>query len=558
MTQAIRAAAAQFHVGSDVATNLSTCLRMMREAGKQAPDLLVLPEFSNHCSWYDNAEHCYDVSVEMDGEFLKKIADCAREINAYVVINCTVRRDNKAVTGTSILFSADGSVLGSTDKQVLIGHENDFLDRATKPGPVVQTPLGRLAMYSCMDGVINETPRCLALRGAQVLCNSLNSFAIDEGSLHIPVRAAENKVWVVAANKVGPLIPQELVAPVSEATNIPAHFLDGAGDSQIVAPDGTVLAMAGKSEEIICAEIDPNLADDKRRPDGTDVFATRRPALYATLADDPSRQNISITGPDDVDAAAVSICDSSSAAIDEACEKIRDLEADGTRLICLPELFSGPDLATGAAAVECLAAAIRSDTLVACSIYQGTDDGSIHTAVLIGKQGVVLEQPQLHASARHACSGSGAAVASIDTAFGRVAVLCGDDAIYPETIRVAALQGVSTVLVPAKPQEDWEVRTGIVERAAENRVNIVLASSASGERRSLIAALQKDFTIMTEWKNRPFDGLLSCPEIHRSSDGEDVLRATVHPLAAANKECSRNTHLLASRPWQMLQPIIDD
>ena len=44
MTNSIRVAAAQFHVGDDVDTNLNTCLRMIREAGAQKPDLLVLPE----------------------------------------------------------------------------------------------------------------------------------------------------------------------------------------------------------------------------------------------------------------------------------------------------------------------------------------------------------------------------------------------------------------------------------------------------------------------------------------------------------------------------------
>ena len=43
-----------------------------------------------------------------------------------------------------------------------------------------------------------ETPRGLAVRGAQLLINSLNSFAFDEASLHIPVRAPENKVFVIS------------------------------------------------------------------------------------------------------------------------------------------------------------------------------------------------------------------------------------------------------------------------------------------------------------------------------------------------------------------------
>jgi predicted amidohydrolase len=524
MSNKIRVAAAQFHVGNDVDKNLATCLRMMRAAGEQNPDLLVLPEFANHCSWYDGAEHCFDVSVDLDGSFVNSIADCVREINAHVVINCTVRRDDKRVTGTSILFAPDGSIIGTTNKQVLIGHENDFLDRATEAGPVVETPLGRLAMYSCMDGVINETPRCLALRGAQVLCNSLNSFALDEGFLHIPVRAAENRVWVVAANKTGPLIPEELVAPVSEATKIPAHFLDGAGDSQIVAPDGTVVALAGKGEEVIIADIDPAQADNKVRPDGTDIFDARRPSLYAALGEDPTYQALTIVGPEDVKAAAV-----------ESLEEITQAQAQGAKLICLA--------ADTVSEVDTIKALLDDDALVAAA----RPDGSV---ALVGKDGPILFQHPIHVD------GGAETVNCADTVFGRVAVLCGADSIFPETMRLAALQSVSTVLIPASLLEDWEGRTGIVERAAENRVNIILASSQPGERGSLIASLQKDFTIMTEWQNREFDGLLSAPVVHRRTGNEGILVQTVHPHAAANKECSRNTHLLASRPWNLMQAMM--
>lgn len=522
MSQTIRVAAAQFHVGNDVPTNLETSLRMMRQAAQHAPDLIVLPEFSNHCSWYEGTQHCYEVSVDLDGGFIESIAQCAREIDAYVVINCTVRRENQRVTGTSILLSPGGSILGTTNKQVLIGHENDFLDPATVEGPVIETPLGRLAMYSCMDGVINETPRCLALRGAQVLCNSLNSFAIDEGSLHIPVRAAENKVWVVAANKVGPLIPEELVAPVSAAINIPAHMLDGAGDSQVVAPDGTVVALAGKGEEIIWADIDPATATDKLRPDSTDIFKSRRPELYAPLAEDPARQPLEILGPEDVTAAAVSTLDGIAAA-----------QAQGAKLVCL-----AGDIVVDSTTVQGM---LESDALVATA----TPDGG---AMLVSRDSLLLTQHPLHTE------GGADAVAAVDTPYGRIAVLPGRDAIFPETMRLVALQGVSTALVPACPLEDWEARTGIVERAAENRVNIVYACPADGDRASVIASLQKDFTIMTEWQERPFDGLLSCPEVHRARG--DLLVATIHPQAASNKECSQNTHLLASRPWQLLQAIV--
>ena len=554
MSKNIRVAAAQFHVANDVNANLDTCLRAIRGAAAEQPDLLVLPEFSNHCSWYEDGAHCYEVSVDIDGEFLAKIADAVREVGCHVVINCTVRRDGSRVTGTSLLYGPSGELLGTTDKQVLIGHENDFLDRASEPGPIIDTPIGRLAMYSCMDGVINETPRCLALRGAQVLCNSLNSFAVDEGSLHIPVRAAENKVWVVAANKVGPLIPEALVGPVSQAINIPANMLDGAGDSQIVAPDGRVLAMAGKGEETVFADIDVSLADDKRRPDGTDVFASRRPELYARLGEDPQTQDVPETiGQEDVAATAIAV-----ASRQDALAHVAETQSAGSKLICLPALCgidsqkTDAAIAASAGFAEAIAAILEPGVIVATSLVEEVDGTVQHSAVLISRDGVQLRQAPLHRSERYGWSSTGDSIEAIETPQGRIAVVTSDDALYPETFRLLALSGVNIAMVPASVLEQWELTTGIVERAAENRINVVLASSG-GE--TLIASLQKDFTIMTEWENRDFDGLLSCPEVVVGGADDIILTSEIHPLAAANKECSRNTHLVSSRPWNLLDAI---
>ena len=153
---------------------------------------------------------------------------------------------------------------------------------------MVETPFGRVGLYSCMDGVINETPRMLAVEGAQVLLNSLNSFALDEASLHVPVRAVENRVWVVAANKVGPLVPDRSIALVAARVGVPADLLHGAGESQIVAPDGRVVACGPRrGEAVVIADLDVEEADDKTRPDGTEVLAARRPELYGPIAEAP-------------------------------------------------------------------------------------------------------------------------------------------------------------------------------------------------------------------------------------------------------------------------------
>ncbi|WP_337879419.1 nitrilase-related carbon-nitrogen hydrolase [Rheinheimera sp.] len=559
----IRVAAAQFAVTNNVQDNLATCLRMIKQAALCSPDLIVLPEFVNHNSWYDNQAHCYEVAVSLDGDFINSIKAAAAESRAYLVLNATVKRPERGelhCTGTSLLISPQGELLAQNNKQVLVGHENDFLDPADTVGPVIDTAIGKLAMYSCMDGVINETPRGLALRGAQILCNSLNSFALDEGDLHIPVRAAENKVFVVAANKVGPLIPEALLVPVSEATSIPLHFLNGAGDSQIVAPDGTVLALAGKGEEVIWADIDPSLADHKTRPDGTDIFKQRRPQLYQALGENPAEQPLpEFTGALDLSVAAISIAAKGTEALAEAVSAVQANPQH--KLICLPELFwlagthyAEQQVAMSEQVVASLTAACAPDQYVATSIVRQHGDKLAHCAVLISHKGLELIQAQVHFSQRFAWSALTDQFAVYDSIHGKLALVLEDDAIYPESFRLIAMQGCEVVLAPVRQQESWQCKTGLLERASENRVNLVSASTLP--QHNLICVLQTEFTIMTPWQQRQFDGLLSAGVQVSGQAGHYVTSATVHPRAAHNKVCSQNTDLIKNRPWKLMQAML--
>ncbi len=557
----VRIAVTQFHVGADVDANLSSCLHWLDQANTCNPDLIVLPEFCNHLSWYDDKQHCFDVSVALDGPFLAAIADWARNNGVHVVANCTVQRADGGATGSSLLYSSEGKLLADNTKQIYIGHENDFLEKAVEEGPVVDTALGRLGLYACMDGVINETPRCLALNGAQVMLNSLNSFATDEASLHIPVRAAENKVYVAAANKVGPLVPEELLAGISAGTGIPEAFLCGAGESQIVAPDGEVLAMASRTEPgFVYADVNPQVSDSKLRPDGTDIYASRRPKLYRPIASDPADQHWPLVNREqDLAAAIVSL--SIEDDLDQALTGIEQARAQGASLICLPPLAGDlTDLAQAAQRgdkiIAALANACQGARVATALICRDGNGGYQYCAVLIDSDGLVLAQPQVHRSARHAFSTLSDSFGTVDLPMGRVAVLTSDDSIYPETFRLLALAGVDTVLLPLSPLEDWELQIGLLERSAENRINLLVAPDSTDHGPGFITSLPGDFTVMTEWAEREFDGLLSQPQWHRNANADPVYGAIIHPANAANKVVSMNTDLLADRPWNLCDAIV--
>lgn len=555
----IRVAAVQFGVTEDIAANLQTCLRLIDHAAAQTPALIVLPEFVNHIAWYQNANHCYRVAVSLEDDFIRQIADRAAAHRCFIKINVTLKRGNGKVTGTNILFAANGEIAGLNDKQILMGNENNFLEPACEIAPILETEIGRLGMYACMDGVIPEPARALAVRRAHILLNSLNSFALDEAALHIPVRAAENKLFVVAANKVGALVPESLREAVAARLQIAPSFLEGAGESQIVAPDGTVLAKAPRhGEAVVTADIDLCQVNNKLRPDGTDILLSRRPELYRPIGTAPA--------PTTAVPAAASILGAviQSSRLDDGLTAVAQAIAQQARLIVLPELFPLTNgrvtdaVAAATAGAQLQEALLRllvnapEDCLVAFSTVQQAGGGWAHHGLLLNRSGIILRQPQLHHTARHPwVTALGQAVATVDVPWGRVALVVGNDAIYPETFRLAALQHVSVTAVPTTILEPWESALGFPERAAENRMNLLVADRAE----SAVYAVSEDFTLWTEWKNRPFDGNINMPQISRAHSALTI--APLYPAAAANRFVSQRTNVVDSRPWQLVGPIVE-
>jgi deaminated glutathione amidase len=562
-----RVAAAQFATGTDRADNLSTALRMIDQAAGEMgavdhPRLVVLPEFCNHLSVYESAEHCFEVAIDLDPQaddgWVSAVSEAARRRAMWVQVNCTVRRPTTdeplRTTNTNLLFDPSGALVAASDKTVLMGAEGIFLSPARAESTLVTAADGTcIGHYACMDGVVPEVPRSVAVRGAQLMLNSLNSFALDEAELHIPVRAAENRVWVVACCKVGALLPADKVAEFSAAMGVPGDMLCGAGESQIVAPDGSVVARAPRvGEAVVWADIDLSTAG-MPRPDGTDVRAARRPELYGPLAE------ATPTLDDHPRAAHVAV-----AAV-RRLDDVADALATGAELVVLPELAGGAgpadigdpvdaDRLASHPTIAALIEALVDSTAVAVTSCRIAD---AHVGVIVGADGVIATQAQLHRVARYPWAvRHGISLVTVDMAWGRLAVVVGDDIVYPELARLAALQSVDVLAVPFSGQEPWETGFGIVERAAENRLCVVAANAAPGGD-SLIVSLPPDFTLWAPSRERTFDGTINRPDVTRGvfGEGASVVRGVIHPARTVNRQISRNTNLVDGRPWQLCGPL---
>jgi deaminated glutathione amidase len=270
----VRVATVQIWVSRDPEQNLAKCLDRVDTACRAGAQLVLLPEFCNYSGPFEDQEHAWELASPLDGPFVRALAEKARDHGIHLAFNLLARDTRPTVYDTTVLVGPDGATIGTYEKQVLFGHETDHISVGRGGPAVFDTAVGRLGLYICMDGLIPETTRCLAVQGAQVLLNPLHSGGPDEAFLHVPARAAENHVWIVSSNNVGPMAE--------------GHAACYAGGSSIVGPTGEVLARASETdEEIVYGTIRPEAADDKRLPGGADLLRDRRPETYRALAASP-------------------------------------------------------------------------------------------------------------------------------------------------------------------------------------------------------------------------------------------------------------------------------
>jgi predicted amidohydrolase len=254
--------------------NLAACVARMEEAAAAGARLLVLPECAIPGYMFSSVEEALPHAEEIPGPSTEALERACRRLDLHVVCGL-LERDGDALRNAAVLVGP-GGLLGTYRKTHL-----PFLgvDRFVVPGdelPVWETPLGRIGIEICYDLRFPEVTRTLALRGADMVAHPTNfpMAAKAQTELITVARAAENRVYLLTANRVGK-----------------ERWGEFCGWSQIVDPYGTRLAEAGEREEtLLLADVDLEKARDKDYvvPGEYELylFGHRRPELYGALVEE--------------------------------------------------------------------------------------------------------------------------------------------------------------------------------------------------------------------------------------------------------------------------------
>jgi predicted amidohydrolase len=246
----------------NVSGNLTRVVSMIEST---EADLYVFPELVLSGYLFESTEEALSLSQRPDAREFDAVAEAGRSRNAAVILGFAERAGEK-VFNSSLLAAPDGKRSVYRKIQLFWGEKRIF-EPGDRPPAVVEAAGARLGMMICFDWVFPEIARSLALAGAEILCHPSN-LVLPYCQVAMITRCIENRVFAVTSNRIG-----------TEARS--GESLTFTGNSEIVAPNGEVLARASADgEEILVAEIDPALAREKKITPTNDVLADRRPDLY--------------------------------------------------------------------------------------------------------------------------------------------------------------------------------------------------------------------------------------------------------------------------------------
>jgi predicted amidohydrolase len=463
--------------------NIELATKYVEDAVRQGAELVVFPECMDTGYLFDSVEHCRALAETItDGPFVKALSALSKKHSIYVASGVTEWDPSKEkIFNSGVMFGRKGELVAHYHKQFLATHDQNWFSFGERGCPVVDTDLGRIGLLICFDGRIPEIFRSMTMQGAEVIVDMANFFSMDQADMWGPARSYENGVWLVAATKAG--YERSIYYP---------------GGSMIVDPKGRVLSKVPyDTHGLAVCDIDLDAAADKSIYAANDKIADRRPETYGIMAlpyaktpvsgiaDKPLVPSKSVTK-----VAAIQMHVSTDSTASDVLDMIDHTAKLGVKVLALPEYAFSPNsilskdeanaLAdqTSSLLSKVSAVAAKYECLVALPTVERAATGLFVTTYLIGPNGKEIGRyRKTHLTAEERVwAHAGDEYPVFETPFGRIGVMSGYDAVFPETSRCLAIAAADIILWPASLRDPFERELLAIPRAEDNRVAVILAN----------------------------------------------------------------------------------
>ncbi len=457
----------------DAEASLAHTLRRIDETvACEKPNLIALPEVT-YPAYFLGTNDLSRCNVLSPADAAARIGAKAAEHGVYLAAGLALDAPGGGYANGALLFGRDGAIVGRYDKSFLFHFDTRWFT-AGDAYPVFETDIGRIGMLVCADGRLPEIARSLTLNGAQIILDltawvsgarRVEDLSTPQVEFLMPVRAAENGVWIACCDKAG----------------VEADSIVYAGRSRFINPRGETVAELGPDEDAALV-YDVPIVDNAMR-------VTRRPELYETLSHPTESLPVLRTldeaivmSENERRIAVVQMTmpptgDEFVAAARRHAERQAIMDSD---IVVFPATPSRLRHAYDHDAVLAgmLAAARDAQICLAFTISEPDADGW-RAMYLVGPRGVIAKHRQTHnpPGARFETMPLGDEVSPIvPTPAGRVGLMVAAEGFVPEVARSLMLRGAEIILWCADDPGGAMLPFARC-RAEENRVYVACAAA---------------------------------------------------------------------------------
>ena len=428
--------------------NISSLLKFCEDAAKAGSKLIVTPEMGTTGYCFLDREEIKPLVESIPGPTTDKFYEISKKYDCYIVIGFPeVDKETNLYYNSAVLIGPEG-IIGKHRKS----HSYIAEPKWSAPGQehlVYDTKIGKIAILICMDIHFIETARLVALQDADIIIHISNWLSERTPGPYWISRAFENSAYLIEGNRWG-----------LERT------VQFSGGSCIINPDGSIASVIDSGDGICYAEIDIEWARN-REVLGQKVFNDRRPEMYMNLPTDPYLWNpmdfFGLYGlnplPEGKKSKITVTQINSTNEIEDNLNKIIDLSVnakkEGSELIVFPELALTGHLNNSKNAQTIESPVIKKlidfsnmNNLYICfGFAEKKGKEFFNSSMLIGPEGILGIYRKIHLNNNdRKWASEGNEWKYFDTKIGRIGMLIGYDAIFPESARCLGLYGCDLVL----------------------------------------------------------------------------------------------------------------
>ena len=428
--------------------NIDSLLALCEKAARKGAKLIVTPEMGTTGYCFLNREEISSLVEKIPGPTTKKFQYIAKKFDCFIVIGMPeIDEETQLYYNSAVLIGPDG-LIGKHRKS----HGYIAEPKWSAPGQdhlVFDTEIGKIAILICMDIHFIETARLVALQDADIIIHISNWLGERTPAPYWISRAFENGCYLIESNRWG-----------LERT------VQFSGGSCIINPDGSIASAIDKGDGIAYAYIDIAWSR-KREVLNEKIFSDRRPEMYLNLPTDPYLWNpldfFGLYGLDPlpkgkeslVTAVQMNSTNDVKKNLKKIFEYLDSAKSSGSELVVFPELALTGHLNRNKSAITSNSSEIleladyanKNNLYICCGFAEKDKKEFYNSSAFVGPEGILGVYRKIHLNKDDKkWANEGNEWKYFDTKIGRVGLMIGYDAIFPESARCLGLYGCDVVL----------------------------------------------------------------------------------------------------------------